>query len=355
MNTEPDRFRFRPSPPPAAVHVAVAVLCDSAGAVLVTRRHDHAHQGGLWEFPGGKVEIGEQALAALRRELEEELGITALAARPLITVPHDYHDRQVWLDVWRIEQWRGTPAGREGQPLAWISPMELDAMEFPPADVPIINATCLPPLYMITPDPGNDETRFIGRIQECLVAGVSLLQLRAKSLPADRYAALARQVIGLARVHRCKVLLNSEPEAALTLGADGVHLTRERLRRCKRRPLPPTLLVATSCHQQQDLEHAHRIEADFAVLGPVERTLSHPRLSPMGWDRFAQLAAHARCPIYALGGMSTADVDTAWYAGGQGIAVIRSIWEARDCRTAVADALAVRGAALTAIGDSCTH
>jgi 8-oxo-dGTP diphosphatase len=122
------------------VHVAVGILINRAGKVLITRRPDHVHQGGLWEFPGGKVEDGELIAAALSRELHEELGITVQAAEPWLQIRHAYPDKRVLLDVWRVTAWQGDPQGREGQPLAWASSAELAGFAFPTADEPIIAA-----------------------------------------------------------------------------------------------------------------------------------------------------------------------------------------------------------------------
>jgi len=120
------------------VHVAVGVLIDDAGRVLITRRADDAHQGGLWEFPGGKVEAGESVLGALDRELQEELGAAVLACEPLLEIRHDYSDKSVLLDIHRVTQWQNEPRGLEGQPLAWVSADELEHYEFPEANVPIV-------------------------------------------------------------------------------------------------------------------------------------------------------------------------------------------------------------------------
>lgn len=120
------------------VHVAVGIVADAAGAILITRRPDHAHQGGLWEFPGGKVEAAESVETALRRELHEELGITVQAAEPWLQIRHAYPDKTVLLDVWRVTAWRGEPHGREGQPLQWASSLELADLAFPAADEPIV-------------------------------------------------------------------------------------------------------------------------------------------------------------------------------------------------------------------------
>jgi len=121
-----------------AVHVAVGILINAADAVLITRRTDHVHQGGLWEFPGGKVEEGESVATALNRELYEELGINVQVAESWLQIRHDYSDKRVFLDVWRVMAWQGEPYGREGQPLIWALPAELKNFTFPAADEPIV-------------------------------------------------------------------------------------------------------------------------------------------------------------------------------------------------------------------------
>ena len=122
----------------AAVTVAVGILIDDAGRVLVTRRAPEAHQGGLWEFPGGKVEENETILAALARELQEELGVLVEATEALMVLDHDYGDKQVRLDVHCVTRWSGEPRGLEGQPLAWQQPEELRDRAFPAANRPIL-------------------------------------------------------------------------------------------------------------------------------------------------------------------------------------------------------------------------
>ncbi len=124
------------------VHVAVGVIVNSLGDILIARRASDAHQGGLWEFPGGKVEAGEGVREALARELHEELGILIEldSCRSLIEISHDYSDKVVLLDVWRVTQFRGEPEGREGQPLRWVSPQSLSDYAFPAANTAIVEA-----------------------------------------------------------------------------------------------------------------------------------------------------------------------------------------------------------------------
>jgi len=120
------------------VHVAVAVIVNSDGHILIAKRPEHVHQGGLWEFPGGKVETGESLELALKRELKEELGIELQACEPLLEIHHDYPDKQVFLDVWSVTGFSGDAYGREQQPVLWIEPEQLFEYDFPEANQPIV-------------------------------------------------------------------------------------------------------------------------------------------------------------------------------------------------------------------------
>ena len=121
------------------VHVAVGVLVDSKGRVLIARRPPSSHQGGLWEFPGGKVEAHEAVTDALTRELAEELGVKVLSTAPLLQVNHAYLEKAVLLDVHHVIEWVEEPRGCEGQPLAWVMPSSLNDYQFPEANRAIVS------------------------------------------------------------------------------------------------------------------------------------------------------------------------------------------------------------------------
>lgn len=120
------------------VHVAVGVVLNSHNEVLIALRAKQAHQGGLWEFPGGKVEVDETIQQALVRELKEELDIIAECFEPLVVIEHDYGDKTVRLDVWLVTQFDGDPVGCEGQQVKWSTIDELTRYEFPAANKKII-------------------------------------------------------------------------------------------------------------------------------------------------------------------------------------------------------------------------
>ncbi|MEO6799908.1 MAG: NUDIX domain-containing protein [Rhodanobacter sp.] len=125
---------------PAIMHVMAGVLLDATGRVLLAQRPVGKHLAGLWEFPGGKLEPGESPLAALARELHEELGIELLGAQPFIRVPWRYDDRDLLLDAWRVTSWHGEPRSVEGQPLNWLAPATIEPVALAPADRVILTA-----------------------------------------------------------------------------------------------------------------------------------------------------------------------------------------------------------------------
>jgi 8-oxo-dGTP diphosphatase len=304
----------------------VGALVDAEGRVLVSRRPEQVHQGGLWEFPGGKLEPGESPEAGLARELAEELGIEVRASRPLIRVRHDYSDRCVLLDVRHVCAYGGTPTGMEGQPLAWRHPDALDPACFPAADRPIITALRLPERLLITGDDPQDPDRFLARLAAALQRGLRLVQLRAHALADPAYADLARQAFALCDSAGARLILNRHPDQAQRLSAHGLHLTARHLARLDRRPVGADRLIGASCHDAVDLEHAARLGLDYAVLSPVQTTASHPGATPLGWTRFAALVDRATLPVFALGGLGEADVEVARAHGAQGVAAIRGFW-----------------------------
>ncbi len=317
------------------LRVAVGILADGS-KVFITRRFPDSHQGGKWEFPGGKIEPGEDTLSALKRELTEELGIVVLGATPYMQVPHAYRDRDVLLDVWRITDYQGTPHGREGQEGQWIACAELPRFEFPEADAPILRRLWLPALYLITDSRRFGQGEFLVPLERALRAGARLIQLREPQLPPRAYQDYAREIADLCHRYHAKLLLNAEPEWVRASGADGVHLNSRRLKEWHKRPLGHEYWVATSCHNAEELRQAARLEADFAVLSPVAPTASHPDAEPLGWEVFSRLCAGATLPVYALGGMRGQDLGRARQAGAQGLAMVSEIWGADSIEQAVA-------------------
>ncbi|MDH4584638.1 Nudix family hydrolase [Pseudomonas sp. BN415] len=308
------------------VHVAAAVIRGADGRVLIARRPDDKHQGGLWEFPGGKVEEGEAVQAALSRELEEELGIRVSASRPLIQVHHDYPDKHVLLDVWEVSAFSGEPHGAEGQPLAWASPRELGDFEFPAANKPIVAAARLPERYLITPDDIEPQVLLAG-LRTALADGVRLVQLRAPKMFDAQYRDLAIDVQGLC-AGKAQLMLKGPLEWLGDFPAAGWHLTAEQLRKYapNGRPFPRERWLAASCHSVEELQLAAAMDVDFVTLSPVQATQTHPDALPLGWERAEELLRSFNQPAFLLGGVGARDLERAWQIGAQGVAGIRAFW-----------------------------
>ena len=108
------------------IHVAVGIITNSAGEILLAKRPDHLHQGGKWEFPGGKVEAGETVTQALIRELKEEVALDVTDSQPFMALSFDYPDKQVLLDIHSVTEFNGNTAqGLEGQLIAWVTKTDL--------------------------------------------------------------------------------------------------------------------------------------------------------------------------------------------------------------------------------------
>lgn len=122
------------------IHVAVAIIFNREGKILIAQRPPHKLAPGFWEFPGGKVEKGETVEEALHREILEEVNLIILSSRSWIKVHYDYSDRSVLLDTWIIEKFSGEPKGLEGQPLRWVSLDDFDQYTFPEGNYKIISA-----------------------------------------------------------------------------------------------------------------------------------------------------------------------------------------------------------------------
>jgi 8-oxo-dGTP diphosphatase len=305
----------------AYVHVAAGVIRDSRGRILLARRTEGRDLAGAWEFPGGKVEKNETAFDALKRELDEELGIRVLKAVPLIKVPQHYAHKSIVLDVYEVTQFSGKPLGREKQALAWVPLAKLNAYPMPAADRPVVAALTQPALMAITPEFNGDKKRFLVRIEKQLKSGIGMIQLRSHLPMSEELRQLAADVRTLCLQHGAKCFINQHIDLARDLGC-GVHLKSSQLHQPGIEKMISGMLTSAACHHKADLLKAQAINIDFGLLSPIAKTSSHPDAEPIGWEGFAALRAEVSMPIFALGGLSANDMSIARAHGAQGIAGI---------------------------------
>lgn len=308
------------------VEVVAAVILNERGEFLLAQRPHGKPYAGYWEFPGGKVESGESAVAALKRELHEELGIEPLTCHPWITREFDYPHAAVRLSFYRVPRWSGTLHGREQQQFVWQSARAITVAPLLPANAPIVRALSLPHVYGISCAALLGCEEFEARLTRALAGGLALVQVREKELDVHGLRAAATRWAALGHRYGAQVLVNGPVEVAAAAHADGIHLTAAALMAQTRRP--DVAWCAASCHGAAELAQARALGVDFVVLGPVLPTLSHPEARGLGWGEFARLIAGYPLPVYALGGMQSSDLEQAWTSGAHGIAMMRGAWKA---------------------------
>jgi len=441
------------------VEVAAAVLQKPDGSFLLAQRPADKIWAGYWEFPGGKVEVGETPRHALVRELREELGIAVQTAYPWLTRVFTYPHATVRLHFFRVTVWEGELHPHEGQEFSWqrtnppqppffkvgsggVNSSEVIAEDVPevatkanasralppffkvgsggvnspeviaedvpevatkanasralppffkvgsggvnsseviaddvtevatkanarhtlppfekggrrgdfahdetdserafpydtfnfslnvspvlPANAPILRSLELPTLYAISNAAELGVEEFMLRLETALHKGLRLVQLREKNISHEELRELAQRVVTLAHAYGARVLLNGDVALAQEVGADGVQLTGAQLAELQSRP--EVSWCAASCHSVEELRRAEELGCDFVLLSPVLPTKSHPGAAHLGWGSFAEIAAGASIPVYALGGLTQADMETAWRHGAHGISLLRQAW-----------------------------
>ncbi len=310
----------------AVIEVAAAVMLRADGSeFLLAQRPQGKVYAGYWEFPGGKVEPGETVRAALVRELREELGISVTGCSPWLTRVFTYPHATVRLNFWRVTAWSGE--------IGISAPLEHDAVDWQksgrtatvtpilPANLPILKALALPTTMAITMGESEGVERQLARLEEALDKGLRLIQVRDKGWPFAQRLWFAEAVRRIAGQRGALVLINDDEDIARRIGADGLHLSAARLAACTQRP--DFAWAGASCHDADELCRAGELGLDYALLGPVLPTPTHPDATGLGWAKFARLITGTPLPVFALGGMKNAMLAAAQEQGAHGIALMR--------------------------------
>lgn len=308
------------------VEVAAAVMLRAAGReFLLAQRPEGKVYAGYWEFPGGKVEPGESVREALIRELQEELGITVTACTPWLTRQFTYPHATVRLHFWRVTAWTGEigiTAPLEHAAVDWLECGKIASVSpILPANDPILKALALPTTMAITMGEIEGVERQLERLEEALQNGLRLIQVRDKGWPEAQRLWFAESVSRIARGYGALVVINDSEKIARCVGADGVHLSAKQLAASTLRP--DFNWVGASCHNAAEIKRAGELGLDYALLGPVLPTPTHPEASGLGWAKFAKEIAGNTIPVFALGGMQKEFLAEAQSHGAQGIALMR--------------------------------
>ncbi|GFZ78874.1 hypothetical protein GCM10011403_22520 [Pseudohongiella nitratireducens] len=321
------------------LHVAVGVIRNDSDEILIARRNSQQHQGGKWEFPGGKVEQGENVSTALARELKEELGIEVKHDQPLCQIRHCYPDRHVFLEVREVTRFSGKPIGLEGQPLQWLAASEMDPGIFPAANQAIVRAARLPRNIAIINNSHDAEQDW-----PSVIAGFSALPpqcwLRLRAITGStpsQYLQKTKDFLISSTRNRPLLIdldvslqsiaeLEALREKVLGLGLPGwgYYANKQVLAAMseQRPPLLENITIGASCHNQQEYQLAVDKGMDFVIASPVASSTSHPENPGMGWRAFAAIAKTGMMPCFAMGGLSQQDYHLARQSAAYGIAGI---------------------------------
>ena len=297
------------------IQVACALIWRD-GEVLLSRRHQSAHQGGLWEFPGGKFETGEDPKTCLSRELEEELGIIPRNAYFMFQIPWDYGDKSIRLWVYEVVAFDGEPSGLEGQDVNWFSSDALRTLQFPKANDAIVRAIGLARVLRIyDPSLTHEPAVWATKTEyQCLLyfrgltAGVQLETAVDAALTQGHQVILTLDQLPYFRAG-CGVHLRKTDRVSDALA----HLGKLN------EPWP----ITAGIRDEKDIERQRGWPFDALLISPVLETPSHQGMQALGWERFSELAGKVGVPAYALGGITQDDLFTVTEHAGFGAAGIR--------------------------------
>ena len=344
------------------VNVAVAVI-HYQNQYLLGFRTGSQHQGNRYEFVGGKIDAHETARQALIREISEETGIDIAnnTAVKLGRLHHDYGDRRVCLQVYRIEvtaqqyeQYKNLSQGLEGQKLTWVDKVKLLAGDY---DLPAANKTIL--AWLQLPSQIN-ITYPLGHFNDVSNPTMAWLQYHQEHLAADAWVYI--RIKETAAEYCVKQLLHLRPDIkaivpdGLSMGKleDTVinhqivarHLTQTQLMQCSngiaKNDIPEFVIASSlplvvSCHDKESIDAANqlaqvRLKQQLPpvigiFLAPVEYTQTHPDTQPLGWEAWSKLAELADMPVIGLGGLSPMMYEQMVLHGGVAVAGIRQFFK----------------------------
>ena len=307
------------------VNVSVAVLINNNRQVLLGQRPHPKSWEGWWEFPGGKIEKGETSVDALYREIDEEIGVKITQFKKWVIRKYSHGGNDITLHFFKVYGWEGEVTSKENQKLVWTHLQNPNVSPILPANLFIQKAFDLPKYYAITNLSETSKKVFFNQLQNRISNGLKMIQVREKNISFDEFKIFSNEVIKICKPKGVKVIINSDVNLAYEIKADGVHLRSKDLISIKK--IPKNLIVSASCHTQEEIYIAEKLNINFLVLSAIKKTLSHPDIKPIGWDEFENIANRVNTPIYALGGLGVNDYSVALENGAIGIASQRSIWQ----------------------------
>ena len=294
------------------VNVAIALLFHQA-KVLVGWRTAKQHQGNKYEFPGGKVEQGETAEQACRREVFEEVGVDLEQWHSFDIIQHEYDDIVVNLHLFYASVLTAQLQDIQ-PPWAWYRRDQLRNLNFPKANQAIIERLYWSPYIKISEN--------LNEIQQ--IAPETLLYWRIDELGEDQL----QQLKQLNSTQLAKLIVNVDLWNMLPIEIKTqiftIHFKQYQVIQLNTQKLPHGVRCLAACHDLAALQQAQQVGCEAVFLSPVLATESHPDTATLGWAQFSDLAAHSTIPVFALGGLKPNDLTFAQQHHAYGVAGIRA-------------------------------
>lgn len=292
----------------AQLNVAIAILLQQ-GNVLVGFREAHQHQGNQYEFPGGKVEAGETALEACRREVLEEVGLAIQAWHNFDFIQHEYDDLIVNLHIFHATVPESLNPEIQ-QPWRWYTRLQLPELQFPKANQRLIQRLIWP-----------ERIKISANLADLAQSGHQQLFYWRNELPLEQQLQLLAEV----SVERLtQMILNVELYQHLNsiqqANVGAIHLKQQQLLAVQADDLLIGQRYIASCHDELSLQVAQKIGVDAVLLSPVHATPTHPEAEALGWAGFEALAQNMHIPVFALGGLKAEDLAQAKRHAAYGVA-----------------------------------
>lgn len=307
------------------VNVAIAIIKKN-GKYLVGWRDKQKHQGGCYEFIGGKVEENETPIQALKRECFEEINITITQQTYLKKKIHHYDKVSVVLHIYQVTQFSGKPLPKEGQTLHWVDELELIKLQMPKANDDIKRLALLNPYYFISTQfkPEKWLSSYIEKLPQH-----ALFYVRDYDLSETAYFEVVSELIKVRQdlkiiIHYQHLDIYKAKYQHLN-NIVGLHLSSKDTNGDAWQSIDKKWLCIAACHDDLSIKKIQKTRIDAITLSPVKQTQSHPDITPMGVDKFSELVTPINLPVYALGGMQIQDLPEINDKGGFGVAGISMV------------------------------
>lgn len=301
------------------VNIAIALIL-SKNKILVGWRNSTQHQGNKYEFPGGKVEQGESAVEACRREVMEEVCVDISQWHAKTIIQHEYEDICV-----NLHFFQGFISDKQlkaaKQPWTLYKRTELADLNFPKANQRIISQLIWPKYIKISAELNPlhefDREKFLYFRPQLNMSNPSNQTLERSIAQIESFSAehLNQLIINIDLWSK----LNADTQMLVTK----VHLRHDQLLSMTSNSLISTHCFIASCHDFETLQHAQHIGCDAVFLSPIQDTWTHPNAAVLGWEGFRELAQQLDIPVFALGGLNPMDLELAINHGAYGVAGIR--------------------------------